>query len=115
MKSESGRFSELVPARNIKWETGEDGRIFLLKEKSGNKLMKRLIGRFGKSQFFRIHLDEIGSMVWDKIDGKNTVREIGEYLREEKGEAVVPQAVARVETFIAIMLKNRFIKFPERK
>jgi len=110
MKENRRVFKDQIPEKNIEWETGEDGKIYLLKEKSGNRLMKWLINSFGKSQYFRIHLDEIGTLVWEKINGINSIRQIGDDLGKERGSDMVPQAHERVEKFIVLMLKNKFVK-----
>lgn len=115
MKKNNLYFSDQKPEQNIKWETGENGKIYLLKEKSRNRFMKQIIDLFGKNQFFRIHLDETGTLVWKNINGKNSIKELGEIVKKEKGGESFLQAEKRVEHFIALMLKNKFIKVRQEK
>lgn len=110
MKKSNLYYSDQKPEKNIEWETGEDGKIYLLKEKSRYRFMKKIIDLFGKNQFFRIHLDEAGTLVWKNINGRNSIKEIGKIVRKEKGGESFLQAEKRVEHFIALMLKNKFIK-----
>ncbi|MCK4890661.1 MAG: PqqD family protein [Candidatus Aminicenantes bacterium] len=115
MKKSNLYFTDQKPEKNINWETGDDGKIYLLKEKSRNKLMKRVIDLFGKNQFFRIHLDDTGTLVWKNINGKNSIKEIGDIVKKEKGGESFLHPEKRVEHFIALMLKNKFIKVRQEK
>ena len=115
MKNNKIYYSDSVPEINIDWESGENGNVYLLKEKSRNKLMKWLIDLFGKSQYYRIHLDEPGTIVWKNINGKNTIKDIGEIVKKKNGAESFPQAEKRVQKFIAIMLKNKFVKIDQEK
>ena len=103
-------YLDRIPVQNIDWEKDEKDHIFLLKEKSKKKLMKKLIGLFGKSQFFRIHLDELGTATWLLIDGKRSIHEISNVLKEQFGEKIDP-AEQRVAAFIAMLKKSDFITF----
>ncbi|MCK5740140.1 PqqD family protein, partial [bacterium] len=43
-----------------------------------------------KQPHFKVSLDEFGSHIWEQIDGKRTIGEIGENLQEAFGEKVEP-------------------------
>ncbi len=103
-------FHNIILKKNIEWDTDEKGIVYLIKEKSSNKLMKRLIDFFGKSQHFRIHLDEIGSLVWRKIDGNLTIRQISESVKKEKIDDDFKQGEERITRFLTLMLKNKFVR-----
>ena len=105
----------MIPVKNIKSEEGDDKRIFLLKEKSKNRFMKRLIDLFQKNQYFRIHLDDTGTFVWNNINGKNSIKELGSILRTHNNVKDIVQPEERVERFILMLLKNKFIKISEEK
>ena len=51
MKKRKIYFSDQRPEKNINWDTGDDGKVYLLKEKSRNRIMKWIIDLFGKNQF----------------------------------------------------------------
>ncbi len=110
MKSKKDNMLDYIPEKSIKWETGDDGNIYLLKEKSRNKIMKKIIDMFGKSQYFRIHLDKYGSTVWKNIDGRKNVKELSESLKKVSSNEEVLMAAERVSYFIALMMKNKFVK-----
>ena len=103
-------YLDRIPVKNIEWEKDEKDHVYLLKEKSKKKLMKKLIDLFGKSQFFRIHLDELGTSTWMLIDGKRSIYDISNSLKEQFGEKIEP-AEQRVAAFIAMLKKNGFITF----
>ncbi len=115
MKKRKIYFSDQRPEKNINWDTGDDGKVYLLKEKSRNRIMKWIIDLFGKNQFFRIHLDETGTLVWKNINGEISIKELGEIVKKEKSEESFLNAERRVEHFIALMFKNKFIKVNEEK
>ncbi|HNX97006.1 MAG TPA: PqqD family protein [Candidatus Aminicenantes bacterium] len=98
---------DFVPRPAIPFETGADGRIFLLKEKTRLRWLKRVIQRLGKSQHMRIHLDEFGSAAWLEADGRRTVGEIVARLRPRFGEAIEP-AETRVSQFFVLLSHNGF-------
>ena len=77
--------------------------------------MKWIIDLFGKNQFFRIHLDETGTLVWENINGEISIKELGEIVKKEKSGESFLNAERRVEHFIALMFKNKFIKVSEEK
>lgn len=112
MSGNSVIHDNMVPEKNIGWETGDDDNVYLLKEKSKNRFMKKLITMFKKNQYFKIHFDETGTFVWKSINGKNSIKELGKLLKEHNSEKDFPQAEARVEKFILMLLKNKFIKIP---
>jgi len=100
----------MIPRKSIAWDTGEDGKVYLLKEKSHSRITKKLIDLFNKEQYFRIHFDEIGTYVWNHIDGSRSVKDLGLILSrwDERGE--ITQVEERVEKFILMLLKNKFVE-----
>ena len=66
----------------------------------------------GKSDSFRIHLDELGSATWLAIDGKNSVAEICLILDEQFGEKIHP-VETRVTKFLTLLYDQRYITFKE--
>lgn len=101
---------ESVPIKNIEWDKDENGIVYLIKEKTSNRLLKKIIDLFNKDQSFKIHLDKTGSRVWKKIDGKKSVLAICKELKNEFGEEFF-MAEERVSFFISLMKKNRFVDF----
>lgn len=109
MKREKN-FLDYVPVRNIEWAQDDDGKVYLIREKTKNKFIKKLIDRFNRSQFVYLHLDELGTAAWLAINGKRTVREICEAMNEPFGEKL-EQAEHRLSYFMGMLKKNNFIDF----
>jgi len=101
---------DLTPVQNIESKQKEGGFYVLLKPKFTHPLLiKHLLPRL-KNPYFKIKLDEIGSFIWNLCDGKNTVKDIGNLLRERFGERVEP-LYDRIGLFFQNLEKNKFITF----
>jgi hypothetical protein len=97
-----------VPIQNCPWDRDEKGKIYLIKEKTKNKLLKKIIGWVRRSQEFHIHLDELGSAAWLAADGQRTIIEIAAFLRQGSlGE--VTQAELRLAKFFAMLARDGFV------
>lgn len=66
-------------------------------------LMPRL-----KNPDYRVNLDIIGTKVWENIDGKRTVREIGQILKNDLADKVEP-VNERLTQFILSLQRHKFI------
>ena len=81
---------ELTPLRNAKWETTEEGKVVVLVPKFRNKFLVKFILPYLAKPFFRIKLDDVGSLIWQQCDGATNVSIIAESLKQKFGEAVDP-------------------------
>ena len=81
---------ELKPLRIAKWETTEEGKVVVLVPKFKNPFLAKWILPFLAKPFFRIKLDDIGSLIWQQCDGATPISTIAETLRAKFGEAVDP-------------------------
>jgi hypothetical protein len=99
---------DYIPLQNCQWGTDEKGHVFLIKEKTKNKLLKKVIGWLGRSQDFHIHLDELGTAAWLHTDGQRTILEIGAILRLELAEKIEPAEI-RLARFFAMLARDRFV------
>lgn len=75
---------------NLEYEVDENNIVTIL-EKQDHKLQEffRKL-KFKIPEYKRTSLDEYGSCVFLQIDGKKTVKNIGEILEEKYGEKVHP-------------------------
>ncbi len=101
-------FLDYVPVRKVEWERDEQGKVYLKKEKTRNKLMKKIIDLFNRSHFINLHLDQLGTSAWLLIDGKRKVREISEMMKSEFSEDL-QQLEERLGFFFVLLKKNNFI------
>ena len=113
MMDKKDNFLDYVPLRNCPFGTDDKGRVYLIKEKTKSKLLKRVISALGRSQEFHIHLDELGTAAWLAVDGRRTVLEIALGLKSAAGGAI-DQAEQRLARFFAMLQRDRFIRWKER-
>ena len=100
---------DLVPNRvsTKEWMINDEGKVQIIIPRNGLlDRMVRLIRNTPKSM--KIDLDDYGSYVWQQIDGRKTVSEIGESLKIKYGEDVEP-LYERLVTYIKILRNNKFI------
>lgn len=58
---------------------------------------------------FKVHLDEVGSFIWERCDGKTTVAEILAAMEAHFGERVTP-ALDRLALFLRQLEGGRLIR-----
>lgn len=101
----------LIPVKssNRVWESWNNGLIEIILPRNG--LMDRLVRLIKDTpEVMRIQLDELGSYVWQNIDGSRTIEEIGWLLNSEFGEKVEPVYI-RLSMFLKILRNNGLISF----
>lgn len=100
MKKHTGNYLELVPERteHISWDCSDDGRVTLYIENKGffNWVLQRLMK---KPKISQVHLDEIGSFVWQLIDSKRDMIAIGVLTEEHFGDKIKPTYERLAEFF----------------
>lgn len=101
---------DLIPERNCQWEKTGDGRTDLLVPRFKNRLMKKIALKLGKSELITIHLDALGSKVWDRVDGSHTVEQIGKLMEKENDE-FTHQLYERLTQFLTALSRHKFIQF----
>lgn len=105
-------YLNLTPVRIHSHEVTEDGKVTLFVPKFKNPALRQWLIPKGKSDHFRIHLDEAGSATWLLINGESTVAEICAQLEEQQGEKITPAQI-RVTRFLTLLYDQRYITFRE--
>lgn len=92
-----------------KWKVLEDGIVEITVENTGfyNTIAQKI---FKKPRYSFIKLDEYGSFVWQQIDGKKSIYEIGQSLKE-KHKGASNQLYERLSTYFEILDRNGYIRF----
>ncbi len=103
---------DLYPIRQYQFETSQDGGITVLVPHPENWLTKKILPKPQKPAQ-QIHLDELGSFVWNLCDGKYSVREICEILQKKFKERA-DSAHERTVLFVQQMYQQDFIKVYSR-
>jgi len=90
-----------------KWEENE-GQITLLVPSYGRNSFSRWFERRMRTKPFKVHLDDVGTFVWQRCDGETQVAEIANGLREEFGERIEP-AEDRLVEFLTHLVRGQFV------
>lgn len=97
-----------VPVRAVASETGEDGRVVLLRPKFLSPRLnwfQKLLPR----PVFRVKLDSRGSFIWETLDGRRTVGAVCEAVRDRFGAEAEP-VEERTVALIYQMASGGFVK-----
>jgi hypothetical protein len=101
---------EYVPVQNCSFGLNKDGKVYLIREKTKNKLLKKIIGWLRRSQDFHIHLDDLGSAAWRETDGQRSILQISAILKQSFAAKVEP-AEPRLAQFFALLARDGFISW----
>lgn len=108
---EGKNYLDLVPEHNpsMKWHEDRNGRIVLEVENTGaiNRIAQEI---FHKPRYTKVHLDEMGTFIWPLIDGKRTVADIADMVKEHFGEKAEP-LYPRIVKYFQIVESYHFIGF----
>lgn len=104
-------YLQVVPVTKVGHETDDKGLVVLMVPKFSNEKFNNFMFR-NRTKHFKIHLDELGTAVWQQIDGSRNVGEIVRILNESK-ENGLPEAEKRVTKFLTMLYESRYISFRE--
>lgn len=109
MRKKKGNYLDYTPSRIRNYDRDEDGRVEVTVPRFGAWKPGRWIQGAFKLNDFKIKLDEIGTYIWDRCDGKNTVYEIGLEMKERFGEKIEP-VYERLALFVKQMERGKLIE-----
>ncbi len=109
MKKEQN-FLEMVPKISEKLTLTKKDDLITISFKRTSFLDKFFNFLFKKSATVYIELDDIGTKVFELIDGNRNIGEICQLLEQDLGEKVSP-VVQRTTQFMASLRRNGFIQF----
>jgi hypothetical protein len=110
-KAPAPNLLDLKPVRLVECERTDEGHVTLLKPKFGWGPLRKLLQPRLKRPFYKIHLDEIGTFVWDRLDGDTTVGVIADAALAHFGEKIEP-VHGRLRTFLMQMEGGGLVKIP---
>ena len=104
------------PRRLLEWREDHAGQAVLLRPKLGRSRLARWCSKHLQNPYYRIRLDDIGTLVWKSCDGSTTLTSILQSMREHFGPGVEP-AEERLWRFLQTMRRSRLIELscPESK
>lgn len=107
----SENYLEKTPVRSadIIWRADENGIVTLEIENKGifNKIAQKI---FKKPEVSYIHLDELGSFVWQITDGKKSIIDIGKEVEEHFRDAANP-LYERLAEYFRILNSYGFVNW----
>ncbi len=91
------------------WNADEEGIVTLDIENKGvmNRIFQKLLK---KPKITHIHLDDIGSFIWQQIDGERKIAEMGDPLEAQFGEKAQP-TYERLAKFFQILESYHFVEW----
>lgn len=101
------RFSIVRPRRLLEWRE-EDGRCVLLRPRLGASRVGRWVAGLFGDPYYRIRLDEVGSLVWTACDGQTSLAAIATLMRTRFGDRLEP-VEQRLAQFVRKMLKGKML------
>jgi hypothetical protein len=99
---------ECRPERAVAFE-GETERIVLLRPRFLRGPLAWWLQPLLRRPFFRVHLDDVGSFVWSRCDGRANVAEIADAMEVRFGERVAP-AIDRLQIFLRQLEAGHLIR-----
>ena len=111
MKEKKNYIDNIPKINDMIWDVSEDGIVEITVENTGfyNTIAQKI---FKKPRYSFIKLDEYGSFVWQKIDGKKSIFEIGKELQAVHDGAAT-QIFERLSQYFEILERNKYIVFEE--
>ena len=104
------QFWGACPQRRLAWEEDAQGRAVLLRPKLGDHRLGHWIASRLQDPYYRIRLDEMGTLVWKACDGRTRLADVVARMRQNFGEQVEP-AEERLHKFILHMYRSKLIQF----
>ena len=105
----SENYLDNIPVVNerLSYKVNEEGIVTLEQENTGfmNRIAQKL---FKRPKISYIHLDELGSFIWQLIDGETTILAMGEPVKERFGEKAEP-LYPRLAKYISILESYGFV------
>lgn len=102
-------FLEVVPVKNpeMNFTTDDNGIVTLEIENKGlmNRVFQKLLK---KPKITYIHMEELGSFVWQIIDGESDILALGEKVKEKFQDKAEP-LYERLSQYVKILESYKFI------
>ncbi len=100
-----------VMAEHVKWfKDPEEGDMITLSVENKGAFNKIAQMFFSKPETTKTHLEEMGSFIWPLIDGKKTVGQIGDEVKNHFGDKADP-VYERISKYFHMLESYGFIYF----
>jgi hypothetical protein len=105
---------DIVIERALEWEDGPEGGAVLLVPRFRRGPLAKWLQPKLRNKHIRVKLDEIGSFVWRRFDGKTRFADIASAMHSHFGAKADP-ASDRLQKFCATLHKDKFVKLFAQK
>lgn len=114
-KNKKDNFLDYIPKRNAlyHWEMNQNKHVEVSVLNRGfyNRVAQLL---FRRPKISNIELDDLGSFIWQEMDGQKSIYEIGTAVKAKFGKKAEP-LYERLCEYIKILHNNRFIVYENKK
>lgn len=114
MAKQKENYLDYIPRPNalFEWKKNQDGKIEVKVHNKGviNAIAQKLLK---KPKYSYIELDELGSFIWEQMDGSRSIYEIGGLVKEAFGEKAEP-LYERLAQYMKILHNNHFIVYQNK-
>lgn len=100
---------EIVPRRLVEWEDGQNELAVLLVPRFRKGIFAKWLQPRLKKPYIKVSLDEFGSFIWRRIDGRTCFSEMTKFMEEKFGERISPSE-ERLQKFLLILQQNGFVE-----
>jgi hypothetical protein len=107
-QEEPANLLTLKPKRNLEWETQPNANVVLLIPKFRNRLLVKWFVPMLSKPNIRLKLDDRGSFVWQRCDGKTTIEEIGKQMSATFSEPL-DSTYDRIGKFMQKFTRDKFL------
>jgi hypothetical protein len=101
---------DLIPVRTADFSVNTEQLISLKAKRFSSLKISKI---FKKNDYFLVHLDKKGSIVWQYIDGLKNIAQITENLKNEPEFANVELVDELVVYFLSTLYNKKLIDFQE--
>lgn len=108
-------YLDLTPVRLMEVRLTDDGKIDILLPRFKSRFWNQVYKNSKKGEYIFIHLDDIGSAIWNSIDGNLSVQTICNEMKEKHPDNLQPaeETEKRVTDFLSLLYREKYISFRE--
>jgi hypothetical protein len=108
-------YLDLTTVRLMEDRLTDKGKIEILLPRFKSRFWNQVYKNSKKGEYIFIHLDEIGSTIWNSIDGNLSVQTICNEMKEKHPDKLQPteETEKRITEFLSLLYRERYISFRE--
>ena len=116
--TEQDNLLDLTPVRLVNHEMTGDGTAVLLRPRFTWGPLARWLQPRLRSPYIKVKLDQLGTFVWLRCDGRNRVdkilEEMSSHFADEKTGRPMEQAVERLQLFLHHLCRGKMLRLEKK-